>query len=114
MALTANLDDRLNATPTMQEGIARGLGFAVGTLDITYSSAGGLSWTGPFAHNLYVSIPPVSQYVFAYNATTGMVLAYQTVVTTTALASTLVEVASDTDFTAATDSIRFVAFGFDR
>lgn len=112
MALSVTIDDRLNNHPTIQEGLARGLGFAVGTMDLTYSSAGGLSWTGPFTHTVYCSIPPVSQYIFSYNVTTGMLAAYQTVVTTTALASTLVEVASDTDFTALTDALRFVAFGF--
>lgn len=112
MALSVSIDDRLNNHPTMQEGLARGLGFAVGTMDLTYSAAGGLSWTGPFAHTVFCSIPPVSQYIFTYDVTNGMVYAYEHVVTTTALASTLVEVASDTDFTALSDALRFVAFGF--
>lgn len=112
MALTATNDTRLNKVYGLASAQARGLKLAVGTLAVTYSSAGGLSWALPFAKTVFVSVPPVSQYTFMYNATTGMLAAYQNVVTTTALASTLVEVASDTDFTALTDSLRFVAFGF--
>lgn len=112
MALSATYDTRLNKNPEMQSALARGLNFAVGTLAITYSSAGGLSWTLPFGKTVFTLVAPLSQYIFMHNVTTGMLQAYQSVVTTTALASTLVEVASDTDFTALTDSLRFVAFGF--
>lgn len=111
MALTETNYSGLNASYGLQSAIARRVGFVAGTLAVTYSSAGGLSWTLPFTQTLYVSIPPQSQYIFSYNATTNMFTAYQCVVTTTALASTLVEVASDTDFTELTDSLRFVAFG---
>ena len=112
MALSATYDSRLNKSYGLDSALARGLNFAVGTLAVTYSAAGGLTWTAPFNNTVFVSIPPQSQYIFTYNATTSMFKAYQCVVTTTALASTLVEVASDTDFTALTDSLRFVAFGF--
>lgn len=112
MALTVTYDPRNNKNPEIQSYIARGLKIAVGTLAVTYSSAGGFTWTMPFANRLFCIIPPVSQYIFAYNCTTSMLQAYQTVVTTTALASVLVEVASDTDFTALSDSLRFVAFGY--
>lgn len=112
MALAATMHSGLNSNYELQSGMARGLNFAVGTLAVTYSAAGGLTWTLPFNQTLYVSIPAQSQYIFSYNVTTNMLTAYQCVVTTTALASTLVEVASDTDFTALTDSLRFVAFGF--
>lgn len=112
MALTATHDTRLNKNPEMQSALARGLNFAVGTLAITYSGAGGLSWTLPFNKTVFTYVPPVSGYQFIHNVTTGMLKAYEIVVTTTALASTLSEVASDTDFTALTDSVKFLAFGF--
>lgn len=112
MALSATYDTRLNKNYEIKSGIARGLGMAFGTLAVTYSTAGGLSWTCPFDKTVWVSVPPVSGYQFQYNVTTNILKAYEVVVTTTALASTLSEVASDTDFTALTDSLRFCAFGF--
>lgn len=108
MALSATYDSRLNKSYGLDSAFARGLQIAVGTLAVTYSGAGGFTWTAPFNTTVFVSIPPQSGYVFTYNATTTVFKAYQTSTT----ASVMVEVASDTDFTALTDSLRFVAFGF--
>ena len=112
MAISVTYDAGLNKNYKITSADARGLKVAFGTIAATYSAAGGLTWSLPFNVRMYVSIPPVSQYVFTYNCTTSVFQAYQCVVTTTALASTLVEVASDTDFTALSDSVRFVAFGW--
>ena len=112
MALTATYDSRTNKVYGLDSHSARDLKIVFGTLAVTYSAAGGFTWTLPINNRLFCIIPPVSQYIFAYNCTTSMFTAYQCVVTTTALASTLVEVASDTDFTALSDSLRFVAFGY--
>lgn len=112
MALTATYDPGLNTNYKVTSFDARGGKIVFGTLAVTYSSAGGLAWTLPLNYRAFCIIPPVSQYIFTYNCTTSMLQAYETVVTTTALASVLVEVASDTDFTALSDSLRFVAFGY--
>ena len=112
MALTATHDTRLNRNPEFKSAMARGINFSVGTLAITYSSAGGLSWTLPFNKTIFTVVPPVSGYQFIHNVTTGMLKVYEIVVTTTALASALSEIASDTDLTACTDSVKFIAFGF--
>jgi len=112
MACVKTYDTRLNKDYDITSLQARGLQIALGTLAVTYSAVGGITCTFPFSKTIYAMVPPVSQYVFMYNVTTNMITAYNSVVTTTALASTLVEVASDTDFTACTDSLRFLAFGF--
>ncbi len=112
MALTATYDTQTQKNYEVAGHQARGLQIVFGTIAATYSSAGGLAWTLPVNRRLFAIIPPVSQYIFAYNCTTSRFMAYEHVVTTTALASTLVEVASDTDFTSLSDSIRFVAFGY--
>lgn len=113
MAATITLDARLNANTEAQSFLARGGALTFGLLNVTYSGTGGMTVTGlamrtPF----YVMATPASQYIFEWRATTSQLRAYQTQVTTTALASVLIEVASDTDFTAlAEGGIRFVAFG---
>lgn len=108
MALTITHDSRLNKNPEMQSALARGINFSVGTLRITYSAAGGLSCSMPFSKTVFVSIPPQSGYVFEYNVTTSMLRAYMTNSSTLPL----MEVASDTDFTALTAPLVFCAFGF--
>jgi len=108
MALSATHDDRLNKNPELQSAMARGINFTVGTLRITYSGAGGLSWTFPWNKTVFVSVPPQSGYIFDYNATTSMLKAYMVNSSTLPL----MEVASDTDFTALAAPLQFCAFGF--
>ena len=112
MAISVTYNSGVNKNFSFNSNTARGMKMAVGTIAATYSAAGGLTWSLPFNVRLFCQISPASQYFFTYNCTTSMFQAWQSVVTTTALASTLVEVASDTDFTALSDSLRFVAFGY--
>lgn len=112
MAISVTYNPVSNKNYALDSHQARDFKIVGGTIAVTYSAAGGLTWTIPIKDRFAVIIPPVSQYIFTYNGTTSMLQAYEHVVTTTALASTLVEVASDTDFTALSDSLRFVAFGY--
>lgn len=112
MSVTATYDAGLNQVHTLNQAIARQVKFSVGSLAVTYSAAGGLTWTLPFSDIAFVMIPPASQYIFTYNATSNMLQAWQCQVTTTASASVLVEAASDTDFTALAMPLQFVAFGW--
>lgn len=108
MAVVKTYDTRLNKDYDLTSAQARGLQFITGSLAVTYSAAGGLTWTLPFAKVVYVHIPAESGYVFSYNKTTTMLRAWMVNSTT----GPLTEVASDTDFTTLTDSLSFVAFGF--
>lgn len=114
MALTAVYDSRFNKNYELGEFYARGGKIAFGYLQATYSGTGGLSWTLPFTGTApMVCIPQASSYTFEYHPSTAMLWAYNTVVTTTAGALVVQEVASDTDFTALPGGgIYFVVFGF--
>ena len=114
MAVTYTSDARFSKNYEFNSFMARGGGFVAGILNVTYSGTGGMTVTGlGFSNPFYVYASPASSYIFEWKATTSQIKAYQTTVTTTALASVLAEVASDTDFTGLADGgIRFFAFGW--
>lgn len=122
MAVNATYHSGLNGNYEMQSGLARGLHFATGTIKATYSAAGGVTWSLPFAQTLFVYVSPTgmgagasaSMIQFRYLYTSTMLQAFEFLATTTAAGHCEVEVPSDTDFTTTTlaDHVRFVAFGF--
>lgn len=91
MAITCTQFTGANKNPTFESYGARGIGFYVGNLQVTYSGTGGMTWSGPFNTNLFVMISPASNYLPVLNS--GQVKIY---LLSTA---TMSEVASDVDFT---------------
>ena len=114
MAVTFTSDTRSNKNYEVASYQARAGGIVLGILNVTYSGTGGMTVTGlGFQTPFYLMASPASGYIFEWKATTSQIKAYQTQVTSTALASVLVEVASDTDFTGLGDGgIRFAALGW--
>lgn len=119
MAINATCDIGFNTNYQLESGLARGLKLACGTIKATYSAAGGLTWTLPFAQTMFVYVSPGvmaagSVIQFQYLYTSNMLQAYQSLASTTAAGHTESEVASDTDFTTTTlaNHLRFVAFGY--
>jgi len=114
MAVTYTSDARFDKNYEFASFQARGGGFAAGLLSVTYSGTGGMTVTGlGFSNPFYLYATPASNYIFEWKATTSQLKAYSTQVTSTALASVLTEVASDTDFTAiSAGGIMFFAFGW--
>lgn len=114
MAATITTDTRSNKNYEVASFQARGGGLVIGLISMTYSGTGGMTITGlGFQAPFFMSVAPASQYIFEWRATTSQLKAYSLVVTSTALASVLVEVGSDTDFTALGEGgIRFAAFGY--
>jgi len=114
MAVTYTPDARFNKNYEFASFQARGGGFVAGILAVTFSGTGGMTVTGlGFSTPFYVYASPASGYIFEWKATTSQLKGYTTVVTTTALASVLIEAASDTDLTTLADGgVRFFAFGW--
>lgn len=116
MAVTSTIDGRHNDNYNFASFQARGGGIVAGILNVTYSGSGGMTVTGlGFTNPYYLYASPCSYYIFEWKATTSQLKAYTTVITTTALASVLIEAASDTDFTAASSGgVQFFAIGWAR
>jgi hypothetical protein len=114
MAVTVTTDARFGKNYEVASWQARTGGIAIGLLSVTYSGTGGMTVTGlGFSNPFMLMASPASTYIFDWRATTSQLRAYQFQVTTTAGAVVVVEVASDTDFTAlAEGGIRFAAIGF--
>jgi hypothetical protein len=72
MALTVSCDIGFGGNPTFESAQARGAIMYVGRLIGTVSAGAVCTLTMPFAQPYFVSIPPVSSYMFQYNIGTSV------------------------------------------
>ena len=115
MAVTVTMDAILNTNPSFNSaGRAK---VAFGTIDCTGQSAapGGVTMTIPGFNNVAACIIApnlaTSSFAhFAYDITNGKLEVFAPQITTTALASVVVEVASGSDLSGL-DSVQFFAVG---
>jgi hypothetical protein len=114
MGATATYAALLNRSYGMDSFISRGGKFAAGILVATYSAAGGVTFTTPFASKtLFCMFNNPSGYQFEYIPSTQMLKAFNILASTTAAGLCPAEVASDTDFSCLTGAagIPFCCFG---
>ena len=116
MAVLVVNDPKFGTAYSFNSAVAGGQGFTVGYLNfsgVAYAG-GGVTMSMPFHTTEYVGITPRlatgTNVFFLYTA--GVVQLWSTVVTTTAGADVVAEVASDTALSSFT-SIPFVAYGRD-